>query len=159
VKWHRNGIQCWSLLFIYLFIDAWALSTQDIITEQWHNDNANVHSKVPIKVQNIRDIKSGLHPEAKQGLPHLNGSFATCHSDSGTTRLETIRTVLEVLKPQSLSLTMYRCHHCEWGSFIAKILLNLLICCPPKMPSSEVLLKCIALINALKILLEVLKNL
>jgi len=41
---------------------------------------------------------------------------------------------------------------------IAKILLKLPICCPPKTLSSEVLLKCIALINALKIMLEVLKN-
>ena len=37
---------------------------------------------MPIKVQNIQSIKSQfesscLHPEAKQGLPHSNGCFAT----------------------------------------------------------------------------------
>jgi len=42
---------------------------------------------------------------------------------------------------------------------IAKILLKLLICCPPKLLSAEVLMKCIALINTLKIMLEVLVNL
>ncbi len=47
------------LLFdvIYLFIQR-RLSTQDKITKQQQNDNVTAQSKVPIKVQNIQNIKS-----------------------------------------------------------------------------------------------------
>jgi len=40
-----------------LFIQR-RLSTQDKITKQQQNDNVTTHSKVPIKVQNIQNIKS-----------------------------------------------------------------------------------------------------
>lgn len=65
-------------MFIYLFIQR-RLSTQDKITKQQQNDNVTAHSKVPIKVQNKQNIIeiSYIHPEAQQGLVHLNGRFAT----------------------------------------------------------------------------------
>ena len=42
---------------IYLFIQR-RPSTQNKITKQRQNDNVRVQSKVPIKVQNIQNIKS-----------------------------------------------------------------------------------------------------
>ena len=44
-------------IFHYLFIQR-RLSTQDKITKQQQNDNVTAQSKVPIKVQNIQNIKS-----------------------------------------------------------------------------------------------------
>ncbi len=41
----------------YLFIHR-LLSTQNEITKQWQNDDATIQSKVPIKVQNVHNIKS-----------------------------------------------------------------------------------------------------
>ena len=43
--------------FIYLFIQR-RTSTQNKITKQRQNDNVRVQSKVPIKVQNVQNIKS-----------------------------------------------------------------------------------------------------
>ena len=43
--------------FVVLFI-YWHLSTQDKITKRWQKDDATLQSKVPIKVQNIWNIKS-----------------------------------------------------------------------------------------------------
>jgi len=62
------------------------------------------------KTSNHNINSSSLHPEAQQGIPLLVGSFATCHSDSGTTRLCKILADLEMI-PQWFSLTVYRCHH------------------------------------------------
>ena len=42
---------------IYLFIFR-RLNTQDKITKQWQNDNVILQSKVPVKQQNIQNIKS-----------------------------------------------------------------------------------------------------
>jgi hypothetical protein len=44
------------LLFIYLFIHR-RLSTQNEIAKQWQIDDATIQSKVPIKVQNVHNIK------------------------------------------------------------------------------------------------------
>jgi len=93
---------------IYLFIH-WPLSSRDKIIELWYIARYQLWYKI-YKLSN-HSIKSGFHPEAQQGILHLIRSFATRHSDSGMTRLETIQTVLEALKPQSLSPTMYSCHH------------------------------------------------
>ncbi len=49
-----------NLALCYLFIFRY-LSTQNEITKQWQNDDAIIQSKVPIKVQNVHNIKS-LYP-------------------------------------------------------------------------------------------------
>ncbi len=54
-----TSLEAYSLLstYNYFFIHK-RLSTQNEITKQWPNDNATIQSKVPIKVQNVHNIKS-----------------------------------------------------------------------------------------------------
>ncbi len=69
-------------IFIYLFIQR-RLSTQDKITKQQQNDNVTAHSTLVqsrykiYKTSNHSIESSCLRPEAQQGLPHLNESFAS----------------------------------------------------------------------------------
>ena len=131
-------------LFIYLFI-YWRLSTQDKLTKQWHNDNANVHSKVPIEVQNIQTsnhcIKSPVFI-LRPSKGYLTWLEALPHVTVIPARLELKQYGLSLrYKPQGFSLTMYRCHHLTrmW----VKTLIFAEVCCDrkspsPKSPSSEV---------------------